>query len=207
MEKQSELELMTGQDIERLVQSLSRLPGLGPRSARRAVLAMLEKPEKFMRPLIGNLIEAEKSVVRCGLCGNLDSVDPCRLCSDGERDASKLCVVEDVASLWALERANVFRGRYHVLGGVLSPLDGIGPEDLTIGALLARLSANKPEEIILALGATVEGQTTSHYLVDRLSGVEIRVTRLAHGVPIGGELDYLDDGTLGAALTARRPIV
>ncbi len=198
---------MVGQDIERLVQSLSRLPGLGPRSARRAVLAMLEKPEKFMQPLIGNLIEAEKSIVKCGSCGNLDSIDPCQLCSDTQRDQSKLCVVEDVASLWALERANVFRGRYHVLGGVLSPLDGVGPEDLSIEALLGRVSANAPDEVILALGATVEGQTTSHYLADRLSGAEVKLTRLAHGVPIGGELDYLDDGTLGAALTARRPVI
>ncbi len=198
---------MAGHDIERLVQSLSRLPGLGPRSARRAGLAMLEKPEKFMQPLIGNLIEAEKSVVKCGSCGNLDSVDPCQLCSDLERDQSKLCVVEDVASLWALERAHVFRGRYHVLGGVLSPLDGVGPEDLSIAALLTRVSVNKLDEVILALGATVEGQTTSHYLADQLSGAEVKLTRLAHGVPIGGELDYLDDGTLGAALTARRPLI
>ena len=198
---------MVGQDIERLVQSLSRLPGLGPRSARRAVLAMLEKPEKFMQPLIGNLIEAEKAVVKCRSCGNLDSIDPCQLCSDAQRDQTKLCVVEDVASLWALERANVFRGRYHVLGGVLSPLDGVGPEDLSIGALVSRVSAGNLDEVILALGATVEGQTTSHYLADRLAGAEVKLTRLAHGAPIGGELDYLDDGTLGAALTARRPVV
>ena len=197
---------MVGQDIERLIQSLSKLPGLGPRSARRAVLAMLEKPEQLLHPLIRNLIETEKSVVKCKSCGNLDSVDPCRLCSDERRDGGKLCVVEDVASLWALERANVFSGRYHVLGGVLSPLDGVGPEDLNIGALVARLSDNKMEELILALGATVEGQTTGYYVVDRLSDVDIKITKLAHGVPIGGELDYLDDGTLGAALTARRPV-
>lgn len=198
---------MVGQHIELLIQALSKLPGLGPRSARRAVLAMLERPEHLLQPLIRNLIETEKSVVKCGSCGNLDSVDPCQLCSDDRRDALTLCVVEDVASLWALERANVFTGRYHVLGGVLSPLDGIGPEDLNIGGLVARVSEHKMEELILALGATVEGQTTSHYVVDRLSGLDIRITKLAHGVPIGGELDYLDDGTLGAALTARRPVV
>ena len=168
------------------------------------MLAMLEKPEKFLQPLIGNLIEAEKSVVKCGSCGNLDSVDPCQLCSDAERDQSKLCVVEDVASLWALERAHVFKGRYHVLGGVLSPLDGIGPEDLSIAALLARVSVNKLDEVILALGATVEGQTTSHYLADRLSGAEVKLTRLAHGVPSGGALDDRDDGAVGAAVPARR---
>ena len=198
---------MVGQNIELLIQTLSKLPGLGPRSARRAVLAMLEKPEHLLQPLIRNLIETENSVIKCGLCGNLDSVDPCQLCSDERRDAGKLCVVEDVASLWALERAKVFSGRYHVLGGVLSPLDGIGPEELNIGGLVARVSENKMDELILALGATVEGQTTSHYVVDRLSGVDIRITKLAHGVPIGGELDYLDDGTLGAALTARRPVI
>ena len=197
---------MIGTDIEQLIQTLAKLPGLGPRSARRAVLALLEKPEQLLKPLISNLIETEKSVVKCGSCGNLDTADPCELCADVRRDQSKLCVVEDVASLWALERAKVFHGQYHVLGGVLSPLEGIGPEDLTIGRLITRLTEGTIEELILALGATVEGQTTSHYVADRLSEMEIKVTKLAHGVPIGGELDYLDDGTLGAALTARRPV-
>ena len=198
---------MVGQHIELLIQILSKLPGLGPRSARRATLAMLEKREHLLQPLIRNLIETEKSVVKCGLCGNLDSVNPCQLCSDERRDPGKLCVVEDVASLWALERAKVFRGRYHVLGGVLSPLDGIGPDDLSIGNLVERVSESETEELILALSATVEGQTTNHYIIDRLTGLDIKITKLAHGVPMGGELDYLDDGTLGAALTARRPVV
>lgn len=198
---------MVGQHIELLIQILSKLPGLGPRSARRAALAMLEKREHLLQPLIRNLIETEKSVVKCGLCGNLDSVNPCQLCSDERREPGKLCVVEDVASLWALERAKVFGGRYHVLGGVLSPLDGIGPDDLSIGNLVARVSENETEELILALSATVEGQTTNHYIIDRLTGLDIKITKLAHGVPMGGELDYLDDGTLGAALTARRPVV
>ena len=198
---------MVGQHIELLIQILSKLPGLGPRSARRAALAMLEKREHLLQPLIRNLIETEKSVVKCGLCGNLDSVNTCQLCSDERRDPGKLCVVEDVASLWALERAKVFRGRYHVLGGVLSPLDGTGPDDLSIGNLVERVSESETEELILALSATVEGQTTNHYIIDRLTGLDIKITKLAHGVPMGGELDYLDDGTLGAALTARRPVV
>ena len=184
---------------------LARLPGLGPRSGRRAALALLDKRETLLKPLIAALTSAERSVLACGNCGSLDTTDPCVLCVNVKRDNGVLCVVEDVASLWALERAGVFSGRYHVLGGVLSPLDGVGPDDLSIANLVARATESHVDEVILALSATVEGQTTAHYLVDRLADSGAIVTKLAHGVPIGGELDYLDDGTLGAALKARRP--
>ena len=196
---------MTGSEIERLIQMLARLPGLGPRSGRRAALALLEKRETFLKPLIAVLENVESVVIVCGKCGNLDTTDPCALCVNIKRDDSKLCVVEDIASLWALERAGVFSGRYHVLGGVLSPLDGVAPDDLSISSLVSRAKESNVSEVILALSATVEGQTTGHYLVDRLAGSDVVVTKLAHGVPIGGELDYLDDGTIGAALQARRP--
>ena len=196
---------MTGSEIERLIQMLARLPGLGPRSGRRAALALLEKRETLLKPLIAVLENVESVVIVCGKCGNLDATDPCALCVNIKRDDSKLCVVEDIASLWALERARVFSGRYHVLGGVLSPLDGVAPDDLSISSLVSRAAESNVSEVILALSATVEGQTTAHYLVDRLAGSDVVVTKLAHGVPIGGELDYLDDGTLGAALQARRP--
>ena len=196
---------MGGSNIEYLIQMLARLPGLGPRSGRRAALALLDKRETLLKPLIAALTSAERSVLACGNCGSLDTTDPCALCVNVKRDNGVLCVVEDVASLWALERAGVFSGRYHVLGGVLSPLDGVGPEDLSIANLVARATENPVGEVILALSATVEGQTTAHYLVDRLADSGAIVTKLAHGVPIGGELDYLDDGTLGAALKARRP--
>ena len=196
---------MTGSEIERLIQMLARLPGLGPRSGRRAALALLEKRETLLKPLIAVLENVESVVIVCGKCGNLDSTDPCALCVNIKRDDSKLCVVEDIASLWALERARVFSGRYHVLGGVLSPLDGVAPDDLSISSLVSRATESNVSEVILALSATVEGQTTAHYLVDRLASSDVVVTKLAHGVPIGGELDYLDDGTLGAALQARRP--
>ena len=196
---------MAGSKIEHLIQMLARLPGLGPRSGRRAALALLDKRETLLKPLIAALTSAERSVLVCGSCGNLDTTDPCTLCVNVKRDGGTLCVVEDVASLWALERAGVFAGRYHVLGGVLSPLDGVGPDDLSIANLVARATESHVGEVILALSATVEGQTTAHYLVDRLADSGAIVTRLAHGVPIGGELDYLDDGTLGAALKARRP--
>ena len=196
---------MAGSKIEHLIQMLARLPGLGPRSGRRAALALLDKRETLLKPLIAALTSAERSVLVCGSCGNLDTTDPCTLCVNVKRDGGTLCVVEDVASLWALERAGVFAGRYHVLGGVLSPLDGVGPDDLSIANLVARATESHVDEVILALSATVEGQTTAHYLVDRLADSGAIVTRLAHGVPIGGELDYLDDGTLGAALKARRP--
>ena len=196
---------MTGSEIERLIQMLARLPGLGPRSGRRAALALLEKREILLKPLIAVLENVESVVIVCGKCGNLDATDPCALCVNIKRDDSKLCVVEDIASLWALERARVFSGRYHVLGGVLSPLDGVAPDDLSISSLVSRAKESNVSEVILALSATVEGQTTGHYLVDRLAGSDVVVTKLAHGVPIGGELDYLDDGTIGAALQARRP--
>ena len=196
---------MTGSEIERLIQMLARLPGLGPRSGRRAALALLEKRETLLKPLIAVLENVESVVIVCGKCGNLDATDPCALCVNIKRDDSKLCVVEDIASLWALERAGVFSGRYHVLGGVLSPLDGVAPDDLSISSLVSRAAESNVSEVILALSATVEGQTTAHYLVDRLASSDVVVTKLAHGVPIGGELDYLDDGTIGAALQARRP--
>ncbi len=197
---------MSVSDIERLIQLLARLPGLGPRSARRAVLHLLKKRESLMLPLGAALTEAAGSVRRCSTCGNLDSTDPCAICADPRRDPTLICVVEEVDDLWALERSAAFKGRYHVLGGTLSALDGIGPEQLDIAGLVAR--AGRPEigEIILATSATVEGQTTAHYVTDRLAGLAVAVTGLAHGVPVGGELDYLDDGTLTAALRARRPI-
>jgi recombination protein RecR len=191
--------------IERLIQLLAKLPGLGPRSGRRAVLHLLNKREQLMLPLASALTETAETVRLCSSCGNLDTVDPCGLCADPRRDQSILCVVEDVADLWALERAQAFAGLYHVLGGTLSALDGIGPEELGIGRLIERARKPGMREVILATNATVEGQTTAHYIVDRLAGIGLTVTKLAHGVPVGGELDYLDDGTLTAALKARRP--
>ncbi len=196
---------MAGPEIERLVQLLAKLPGLGPRSGRRAALQLLKKRETLLGPLAEALSEAAKAVSECSQCGNLDSTDPCAICRDPRREASLLCVVEDVADLWALERSGAFAGRYHVLGGVLSALDGVGPDDLNIASLIARARAPEISEVILATSATVDGQTTAHYLTDRLADCAVTVSRLAHGVPIGGELDYLDEGTLSAALKARRP--
>lgn len=193
-------------DIDRLIQSLAKLPGLGPRSARRAALFMLERRSAVLAPLIAALQAAAESVRTCSICGNLDSADPCAICADPRRDAAILCVVEDVADVWALERANVFRGRYHVLGGTLSALDGIGPEDLNIAGLVRRAGASEVAEIVLATSLTVDGQTTAHYVIDRLEGCAVTISALAHGIPIGGELDYMDDGTLSAALRARRPL-
>lgn len=195
---------MAGPEIERLIQLLARLPGLGPRSARRAVLHLLKKKDALMLPLAATLKEVGDSVHACSTCGNLDSRDPCGICTDSRRDEALLCVVESVADLWALERAGVFRGRYHVLGGTLSALDGVGPSDLNVDSLIGRVQAGKVKEVIIATNATVEGQTTAHYITDRLNSLNVQVSRLAHGVPVGGELDYLDDGTLGAALKARR---
>lgn len=195
---------MAGPEIERLIQLLARLPGLGPRSARRAVLHLLKKKDALMLPLAATLKEVGDSVHACTTCGNLDSRDPCGICTDSRRDEALLCVVESVADLWALERAGVFRGRYHVLGGTLSALDGVGPSDLNVDSLIGRVQAGKVKEVIIATNATVEGQTTAHYITDRLNSLNVQVSRLAHGVPVGGELDYLDDGTLGAALKARR---
>ena len=191
-------------EIERLIQLLARLPGLGPRSARRAALALVKKKEQLLGPLAAALAEARDTIVTCEICGNLDTVSPCTLCRDETRDRSLICVVEEVGDLWALERAHVLNGLYHVLGGTLSPLDGIGPEDLTIAKLIERASAPEVKEVLLALNATVEGQPTAHYLMDQLGGCNVTVSRLAHGVPIGGELDYLDDGTLAAAVKARK---
>lgn len=193
-------------EIDRLIQALAKLPGLGPRSARRAALHMLERRETVLAPLIGALQGAADSVRTCTLCGNLDSIDPCAICADPRRDPSMLCVVEDVADLWALERSNTFRGRYHVLGGTLSALDGIGPDDLNIAGLVRKAREPAIREVVLATSLTVDGQTTAHYIVDRLEGCEVTVSALAHGIPLGGELDYMDDGTLSAALKARRPM-
>ncbi|TVR83312.1 MAG: recombination protein RecR [Rhodospirillales bacterium] len=192
-------------EIESLIQSLARLPGLGPRSARRAVLSMLQRRETVLDPLIRALVAARDGVRTCSRCGNLDTTDPCAICTDPRRDDSVICVVEDVADLWALERGGSFRGRYHVLGGTLSALDGVGPDDLAIPALVERARAPEVRELILATNATVEGQTTAHYIADRLAGTGVTLSGLGLGVPMGGELDYLDDGTLGAALRARRP--
>ncbi len=196
---------MGGPEIERLIGLLAKLPGMGPRSARRAALKMLQQPEARMLPLAVALAEAARAVKSCGLCGNLDSRDPCSICTDPRRDRSLVCVVEGVGDLWALERASVFIGLYHVLGGTLSALAGVGPEDLNVSPLLARIAEGDVSEVILALGATVDGATTAHWLTDRLKPLGVVVTRVAQGVPIGGALDVLDDGTLAAALRARRP--
>jgi recombination protein RecR len=194
---------VAGPEIERLIQLLAKVPGLGPRSARRAALHMIKKKEQLMVPLAGAMAEAVDKVRICGNCGNVDTVDPCTICTDPRRDGTILIVVEDVADLWALERAGTMNARYHVLGGTLSPLDGIGPDQLNIKQLVARVAEGGVAEVILAVNATVEGQTTAHYLTDQLEGFEVKVTRLAHGVPVGGELDYLDEGTLAAALRSR----
>ena len=196
--------MSSGSEIERLIQLLAKLPGLGPRSARRAALVLLKKRDLLLEPLAAAMQSAAAAVKNCEICGNLDSVSPCAICRDPRRDPHVLCVVEDVADLWALERAGVFRGRYHVLGGALSALDGITPERLNVASLLERVKSAGVEEVILAMNATVEGQTTAHYLMDMLT--EVKVTRLAHGVPVGGELDYLDEGTLSAAFKARRAL-
>ncbi|WP_112322490.1 recombination mediator RecR [Oceanibium sediminis] len=193
-----------GREIERLVDLLARLPGLGPRSARRAVLALLKKRVQLMEPLARALADVAASVRTCETCGNLGSGAQCAICSDPKRSSAEICVVEEVADLWAMERGRAFRGRYHVLGGVLSALDGVGPEELRIPDLLRRIEAGGVEEVILALNATVDGQTTAHYIADRLEGSAVQVTSLAQGVPVGGELDYLDDGTISAALRARK---
>ncbi len=197
---------MAGGEIERLIQLLAKLPGLGPRSARRAALYLLKRQEAALVPLLRAMGDAAAHVRTCSVCGNLDTADPCSICSDGKRDATLVCVVEDVADLWAMERAGVFRGRYHVLGGVLSALDGVGPEDLAIPALVRRVVEQEVKEVVLATGVTVDGQTTAHYIADRLAGTGVAVSGLAHGVPVGGELDYLDDGTIAAALRARHPL-
>ena len=195
---------MGGAEVERLIALLAKLPGLGPRSARRAALRMLAEPATSMLPLAEALRAAAEAVRPCSRCGNLDSQDPCSICADPTRDGTAICVVEGVSEVWALERSRIFRGRYHVLGGTLSPLGGVGPEDLNLAPLLARVGAGDVTEVILALSATVDGAATAHWLADRLAPLGVRVTRLGQGVPMGGALDVLDDGTLAAALRSRR---
>jgi len=195
------------QEIERLIQLLARLPGLGPRSARRAALMLIKRKESLMQPLAMALTEAAEKIQTCGTCGNLDTAETCSICRDPARDTALLCIVEQVGDLWALERTGVFRGRYHVLGGVLSAIDGVGPEDLNIASLLHRVGPDSPvREVILATNLTVDGQTTAHYVTERLERSGVAVSRLAHGVPVGGELDYLDDGTLATALKSRQSV-
>lgn len=197
---------VAGPEIEQLIQLLARMPGLGPRSARRAALHLIKKKDQLMTPLVAAITQARDRVGVCSTCGSVDTIDPCTICSDTGRDPSLICVVEEVADLWALERAAVIKGRYHVLGGTLSPLDGISPEDLNISALVDRARSDEVTEVLLALNATVEGQSTAHYLMDQLEGCEVRISQLAHGVPVGGELDYLDEGTLAAAIKARKTL-
>jgi recombination protein RecR len=195
-----------GPELDHLISLLAKLPGLGPRSAKRAALHLLKKREGLMQPLSVALREAAENVTACSICGNWDSTDPCTICAREERDTGVICVVQEVADLWALERSGAHSGRYHVLGGVLSPLDGVGPDDLNIASLAQRASAGNVKEVILATSATVDGQTTAHYLTERLEGLNVEITRLSHGVPVGGELDYLDEGTLAAAMKSRRPL-
>ena len=196
---------VAGPEIERLIQLLARLPGLGPRSARRAALHLVRRRVELMEPLSAALADALSKIEICGTCGNVDTRDPCTVCADASRDRAILVVVENVADLWALERAAAVSGRYHVLGGTLSPLDGVGPDDLNLASLVARVREGEAKEVLLALNATVDGQTTAHYVTDLLRDTGVKITRLAHGVPVGGELDYLDEGTLAAAIRQRTP--
>ncbi len=195
----------TGPEIERLIQLLAKLPGLGPRSARRAALHLIKNRDRLLGPLASAMAEARDKVRVCSQCGNVDTADPCTLCVDPRRDRGLICVVEEVGDLWALERAGAWRGLYHVLGGTLSALAGVRPEDLSIARLVERLTVDRVREVVLAVNATVDGQTTAHYITERLQGLDVQTSRLAHGVPVGGELDYLDEGTLTAAMRARRP--
>ena len=197
---------MASIEIEALTTALSRLPGLGPRSARRAVLWLIKRRDSSLLALLEALDAVREGLVECATCGNVDTSDPCAICADPRRDPRSLCVVEDVADLWALDRAKLFAGKYHVLGGRLSALEGIRPEDLTIGMLIERVSQGGIDEVVLAMNATLEGQTTAHYIAERLENYPVRITQLAHGLPVGGELDYLDEGTLAQALRARRPM-
>ncbi len=197
---------MASHEIESLSAALARLPGLGPRSARRAVLHLLKKRDTALVPLLRALENVSDKLSTCGTCGNVDTTNPCGICADPRRDARMLCVVEDVADLWALERSRLFPGRFHVLGGRLSALEGVRPEDLNIDGLLSRMAAGGIDEVVLAMNATLEGQTTAHYIAERIEGFPVRISQLAHGLPVGGELDYLDDGTLAQALRARRPV-
>jgi len=197
---------MASAEIEQLTDALARLPGLGPRSARRAVLHLLKKREASLRPLLRALETVTANLATCSICGNVDTSDPCGICTDAKRDTRSLCVVEEVSDLWALDRSRLFPGRFHVLGGRLSALDGVRPEDLHIDTLIKRVSDGAIDEVVLAMNATLEGQTTAHYLAERLESRPVRITQLAHGLPVGGELDYLDEGTLAQALRARRPV-
>lgn len=197
---------MASPEIEALTQALARLPGLGPRSARRAVLHLLKKRETALEPLLDALAAVSERLARCSTCGNVDTTDPCSICADPRRDPRALCVVEEVADLWALDRSRLFPGKFHVLGGKLSALDGVRPEDLSIDVLVRRIEAGGIDEVVLAMNATLEGQTTAHYIADRIERFPVRITQLAHGLPVGGELDYLDEGTLAQALRARRPV-
>lgn len=197
---------MASQEIETLTAALARLPGLGPRSARRAVLWLIKRRETALVQVLDALTQVRESLVECTTCGNIDTTNPCGICRDPRRDSRALCVVEEVADLWALDRARLFTGRYHVLGGRLSALDGVRPEDLAIDTLLSRVSEGGIDEVLLAMNATLEGQTTAHYISERLEGLPVRTTQLAHGLPVGGELDYLDEGTLAQAIRARRPV-
>ncbi|MCU0831092.1 MAG: recombination mediator RecR [Rhizobiaceae bacterium] len=194
---------VAGPEIERLIQLLAKVPGLGPRSARRAALHLVKKRDALLHPLAHAMADVADKAKVCSVCGNIDTVDPCTVCTDPKRDRSTIILVSDVSDLWALERAGASSALYHVLGGTLSPLDGVGPDDLNIASLVDRVADGGVREVIVALNATIEGQTTAHYVIDKLSGLDVKVTRLAHGVPVGGELDYLDDGTLTAALRAR----
>ena len=197
---------ISGPEIERLIQLLGRIPGLGPRSARRAALQLVKKKEQLLVPLTQAMVDAVESIVTCRNCGNIDTTDPCTICEDPNRDPSLLCVVEEVGDLWALERAAVVNGQYHVLGGTISPLDGRGPEELNLAKLIERAKSGLVREVLLALNATVEGQSTAHYISEQLENRDLKISRLAHGVPVGGELDYLDEGTLAAAINARKLI-
>ncbi|WCM28963.1 recombination mediator RecR [Sphingomonas sp. QA11] len=197
---------MASPEIEALTQALARLPGLGPRSARRAVIHLLKKRETALGPLLSALTAVEDRLSTCSICGNIDTIDPCGICADPRRDSRSLCVVEEVADLWALDRSRLFPGRFHVLGGRLSALEGVRPDDLSIDSLIRRIEAGGIDEVVLAMNATLEGQTTAHYIAERIERFPVRVTQLAHGLPVGGELDYLDEGTLAQALRARRPV-
>jgi len=202
----SYIPVMASPEIDALTQALARLPGLGPRSARRAVLHLLKKREVAMAPLLRALEKVNENLATCSNCGNVDTIDPCSICADTRRDPRLLCVVEEVSDLWALDRSRLFPGRFHVLGGRLSAMEGVRPEDLTIDRLIHRVAQGGTDEVVLAMNATLEGQTTAHYLAERLEGYPVRITQLAHGLPVGGELDYLDEGTLAQALRARRPV-
>jgi len=197
---------MASQEIDALAQALSKLPGLGPRSARRVVLHLMKKRESSLRPLLAALQSVDEKLVTCDICANIDTVSPCNICNDVRRNTRSLCVIEEVSDLWALDRSRLFAGKYHVLGGKLSALDGVGPEDLHIDRLIERVKTGDIDEVVLAMNATLEGQATSHYIAERLEELPVRLTQLAHGLPVGGELDYLDEGTLAQALRARRPV-